>query len=523
MRKQLLRVNQSHADLELIDCVDAAHQNLAVASLAPAEGTRAAGVPLLVEVAVQNFGPAAAKDVAVTLEEDGRARPGLMIERIPPGKTVKERFLVSFSTAGQHVVTARLESDAVAADNFRCAVIDLPATVPVLLVDGDPEAQNARFLSTALAPGGPVRTGLSPRIETPRFLSLNPLDAYRGIYLCNFDRLDRSAIAALERYLNAGGGVGLFLGERCQTRFINDELYRDGKGFFPLPLGPPAELLVDRLQQAPDLSVEDHPIFRIFAGQRNSFLSMVTVEHYFSVPKDWKPAVDSTTRVIARLRNGAPLAVERRFGQGCVVAFLTTAAPTWNNWARNNPSFVIAVQELQAYLAAQAVGEVGRLVGTPLRVDLDPVQYQPQVRFVTPQENAPPAASTDAVPTAFGRLAASLPETPWAGVYEAQLFKSDGGRETRRYAVNVDAAEGDLRVMSPAQLDTRLAGVHYAYTQAGNYRAAENAIAGINLGQNLLYALIVLLLAEQLLAYSASYHPPASFRAAGKVGKGGAR
>ena len=34
-----------------------------------------------------------------------------------------------------------------------------------------------------------------------------------------------------------------------------------------------------------------------------------------------------------------PLVVERRFGKGRVVAFLTTAAPTWNNWARVNPSF----------------------------------------------------------------------------------------------------------------------------------------------------------------------------------------
>ncbi len=521
LRKQLLHVSQSHADLELVNCVDAVHQNLAIASLAPAEGTRAAGVPLFVELAVENFGPRVAKNVAVTLEEDGRARPGVTIAQVPVGKTIKERFLVNFPTAGQHVVTARLESDAVAADNFRYCVIDLPATLPVLLVDGDPDAHDAHFLSTALAPGGPVRTGLSPRIEAPRFLSLHPLDAYRAIYLLNFDRLDRAAIVALEAYLNAGGGVGLFLGERCQSRFINDELYRGGRGFFPLPLGRPADLAVDRLQQAPDLNVADHPIFRIFAGQRNSFLATVTVERYFSVPKPWKPNPDSTTRVIAQLRNGAPLAVERRFGQGRVVAFLTTAAPIWNNWARNNPSFVIAMQEMQAYLAGQGLAEAVRLVGAPLRVELDPSQYQPQVRFVTPQENALPAASTDALPTAGGPLAAQLPETEASGIYEAQLLKADGGREIRRYAVNVDAAEGDLRTLSAAQLGVHLAGVRYTYAQAANYRAAETTIAGVNLSQTLLYALILLLIVEQMLAYSASYHPPAARRMAAKGGAWG--
>ena len=38
--------------------------------------------------------------------------------------------------------------------------------------------------------------------------------------------------------------------------------------------------------------------------------------------------------MLARLRNGAPLIVEQRFGQGHVVAVLTSAAPTWNNWSQ---------------------------------------------------------------------------------------------------------------------------------------------------------------------------------------------
>ena len=54
-------------------------------------------------------------------------------------------------------------------------------------------------------------------------------------------------------------------------------------------------------------------------------------------------------QIIARLRNGAPFAVEREFGAGRVVAMLSTAAPQWNNWGRN-PSFVVAVLEMQAHL-----------------------------------------------------------------------------------------------------------------------------------------------------------------------------
>ena len=106
-------------------------------------------------------------------------------------------------------------------------------------------------------------------------------------------------------------------------------------------------------------------------------------------------------QVIAHLRNGAPLAVERSFGEGKVVAFLTTAAPEWNNWARNNPSFPVAMQELQAYLAREPA-DTSRLVGTPLVIKLPPSQYDRAVHFTTPDKDALPATVERlAAPTSF--------------------------------------------------------------------------------------------------------------------------
>ena len=48
-----------------------------------------------------------------------------------------------------------------------------------------------------------------------------------------------------------------------------------------------------------------------------------------------------------RHRATGPLVVEHSFGKGRVMAFLTTAAPTWNNWA-GNPGFVVVMQDLEA-------------------------------------------------------------------------------------------------------------------------------------------------------------------------------
>jgi hypothetical protein len=507
-RKLLAELSEAGAEIHLVNCVEQARPNLAIAALAPAEGIQAAGVPFFMEVSVQNFGKTPAKDVPLLLEEDGRSRPAVTIARIPPERTVKERFLVDFLTAGEHQITARLESDAVAADNVRYSTIHLPGDVPVLLVDGDPDAAAARYLSVASAPGGPVRTGIRPQIETSRYLSLRSLDEFQAINLCNLGRLDKSAIDAVERFAAAGGGVAVFLGERDRGEIvgINAQWCRDGEGFFPVPLRGPAELLVDRLERAPDIDAEDHFIFRVFADPLSNFLSAVVVQNYFAVPDGWQPKSDSTTQVIARLRNGAPLVVERSFGKGRVVAFLTTAAPLWNNWARN-PSFVVVVQDLQAYLARRPAADMPRQVGTPLKLKLDAAQYQPAVRFANPGDEAA-AVTINATPAPGGSLAVALPETDRAGYYEARLTRSDGSAEVRRYALNVDAEEGNLDAVSGAQLAARLEGVKYQYEQAAAFQYTAGEFAGYDLSQTLLYVLVGLLICEQILAFSASYHPP---------------
>jgi len=310
------------------------------------------------------------------------------------------------------------------------------------------------------------------------------------------------------------GGLGVFLGERCGAKFINEELYRNGQGLFPLPLAGPAQLLVDRLEPAPDLEVTDHPVFRVLAGQRNSFVATVMIERYFAAAKNWTPPADSTVRIIARLRNGAPLAVEQRFGQGRVVALLTTAAPVWNNWARGNPSYGIAMQELQAHLTARPA--VVRLVGAPLGVELDPAQYQLKVHFFAPQATGP--VSIEGAPTSSGLASAVLEQTPTSGIYEAHLAKIGAIPEVRRYAYNVDAAEGDLRRLAGPELAARLEGVRYSYEQAATLQYEGRELAGVDLSETLLYALVVLLILEQVLAWSAGYHPPARRSTAGRGG-----
>ncbi len=81
LKKQLRRLSDAGTELRLIDCVKAARPNLAIVSLEPAEGIRAAKVEWSMEVGVQNFGPTTVKDVSVLLSVRQRRRPGRVVDR----------------------------------------------------------------------------------------------------------------------------------------------------------------------------------------------------------------------------------------------------------------------------------------------------------------------------------------------------------------------------------------------------------------------------------------------------------
>jgi Aerotolerance regulator N-terminal len=510
-RKTLQKLNEAGAKLQLINCVDEARPNLAITALKPGQGTRAANVPLPMEVTVRNYSAIPATNVSVRLEEQGTQRPAIEIEKIGPGQSVTRQFEIRAQTAGQRRIAAFLPADAVMLDNARYTVIDFPTSVPVLIIDGGLKANTARggdgyFLQSALAQPGTVTTGLRPRVEAPRFLDDHPLDEFHSIYICNVDRLPLDAVSKLTDYVQHGGGVAFFVGDQSRSDYWN-QLYADGAGLFPVPLEAPVMLGVEQVQKSPDLLITDHPIFRVFAGENNPFIKMVNIEKYFAVKKGWKPAEGSATAVIGSLRNGAPLVIDKKLGDGRVVAFLTTAAPNWNNWARDNPSYVVAMLELQSYLSSGRQTDPSQLVGTPLVVPVDLKKFQQQVEFMTPAEGTADRVVIKAEPQENGPAKAILTDTDISGVYEAQLTGNDNTVQGIAVPYNVDAAEGDLTVIAPDQLASELTGVVYDYHRAADLHFDSRDMQGNNLSEKVLYLLIFLLVAEQLLAYSASYHP----------------
>lgn len=513
----LRRLTAAGAQVRLVDCATAeGAANLTIERLEVVAGVAATGVVVPWEVTVRNNGDRPVHDLAVELREDGANRPGVRIGTMLAGATATQRFDATFTTAGSHTIEARIGPDALAADNARDAVVDVVDRVDVLLIDGGLAASgtaprragDAFYVAAALAPGSGAPTGLNPRIEPPRSLATLDLDSFVGIWLLDVERLEAAEVAALEAYAKSGGGVVFFCGPRTNPQAVNAALYRDGSGLFPVPLAGAVDLLAAPTTgdgTVPDVTVEDHPVVAVLSGQRNPLLDAVRVERAMAVERTFKPSPEGGLRRLLSLRSGAPLIVERPFGDGLTVAVLTTAAPVWNNWARGNPSWVVVMLELENHIARTRRQAGSIEVGSPLRVPLEPGVDSIDVDFGLPPEGT--VVHVGGVADDAGGMTATLPTTATAGVYTARWPRLDGTERMRSFAVNVDPDEGRLERVGRERLEQLLTGVPFIYEAADAIQPQANTLAGVSLLQPLLIGLVLLLVIEQLLAYSASYHP----------------
>ncbi len=512
LRELLTKLAPEVSQLHLVDCVRAERPNLAITALAPESGVRAAGVEMWMNVTVANYGDAPARGVTVQLQQDGDALPALELEDIPPRDELTHKFRVQFAGVGAHSLRASLASDAVEVDNQRYFACQLPPARPVAIIDGSPDGLGGHQLSLALDPGGPARTGWMPHVERRTFLlDTDRLAEQATVCLLDVPRLGDDELATLEAYVRGGGGLAVFVGSQVDRRWYNDRLYGDGTGLMPVPLKLPTQLLDQPGEPTPDVVVTDHPLFRVLAGRRNSFLPLLLVNYYYAVADGWTPTDDDSLRVIASLRNDAPLVVEKRYGKGRVVAQLTklstgdTPLGRWSNWSLN-PVFPVLANELVSYLAAGDVDDPVYQVGDDLTVAVPEAEYEPTFRFLLPADGPTrPELPMDATP-ARGLLTAQLPDVATAGVYDLQLQRRAGDIERREFAVNVPVGEGDLQIVHRDDLSRQLAGIEYQWHDASDMSMSQQQLAGLQVSDALLAVLFVMLLGEQLLAYAASYH-----------------
>lgn len=508
--------------INLVKVVAERNQNLSITSLIGDVQVASAGVPVRLSVSVQNFGDQVAANVSLSVFQNGQKLPlAINFDKIEAGIEVQQEFDLTFDSEGRHRVDVSLPADSLLADNARFLSLEVAAVNKVLIIEGNPANGEGDYLADALA-ADPGITGYAPQLETPDYLRRRPLDEFQSIFLLNVSDLTADALAPLEDFVKAGGGLIWFLGNEIRPAYYITELYRDGKGLFPVRIGVvSAESQASDADGRPDTEFMDHAAFQVFLGQENPFTQLIRVYEYFPVAEDWEDddqRREDDVRTIARLTNREPLMFESRFGEGTIITCLTSCGPMWNNWARY-PSFVAMMLDMEKHVARRDRVLERRVVGESIRLSLDPNEFLPEIEIVRPDSEGNRVTRTKAVPpknqegdsasesTANVRLEAVFDETDTPGIYQVKLMSQNQAIVERWVTFNVPTDESELELATTELIRKQLGdNLDIQIQEAGEFSWIAGRDAGQEIRFWLLISLILLLLAEQLMGYRLSYH-----------------
>lgn len=504
------------AEVSLIDVGGSSLPSAGVASFTLTEGlpTLAAPVEFTGEIRLDSGQPGE-REVELRVDDVVVAQRRINLDA---GAPTPVGFPHRFDSPGLKHIELRLADngeDRLRDDDRRYLALSLTPRVRVLCVAGAPGA--ADYLADALDPTG--EGAYEPVVISDADLPTAELSEYACVFLSNVRELTPSETQRLVRYAAAGGGVGLFLGDRVDAARFNESLApprRGASGGFSAatPSGEPLVKAAENGGASPEEAVQidtlspgwlspsvsapsyrvdpldyEHPVVRPFRGWERAGLLTTPVLRHFPLTLPTGGAAE----VALTLDNGDPLLVTAPIGRGRV-ALLTTAATldsldptTGEAWTALPawPSFLPIVRELTRYLArGEALGG-GLLVGETI-VGTIPTGAA-EVQIVPPGDGKPSRVAADAA----GRW--SFNATGRSGVY---AYGPDGGAPDAAVAVNVDPLECDPSTVVPDRLPESLK----VRRSVGDASSDAAATAPTPLHRWLLYTALALALVEPAMA-----------------------
>jgi hypothetical protein len=542
LRNKLQSLADAATGIHLIDCGGETGANLSLVNIEPEQEVWAAGVPLMVRFQVRNQANRAARNVVVKIRAitygdgvtaprpdsnysgDVLELPPVVVEAIDPGETVTRQVQVVFGVAGKHVVEVSLPEDTLAVDDRRWCVINIRESQRVLLVDGEIDGSNAYYFQTVLAPDARLRTGMtSQQVDASYLRDAAPetLSQFDVVALLDVPRLDRQAVEKLEDYCRAGGGVFFACGRNTNLQFVNQELVREGEGLFPVALKEIRELDADAEPGEPQVMAGEHPILAPLRQLSVSPFSLLRIRQLL-VPEA-ESASAAGLETIASGPDNLPLMIDKPFGDGRVVALLTGLTNDWSTWAQD-PTFVVMALRSFGYLGSFRRSPTSEPVGSPVEMVVSGQTILPEAEILLPPtdggrrtrllekvrlEGTTPEVARVGLSIDLSEMDRDLVDGALRpGIFETWMINGQGEKLFENFARNVAAAEGNLQRVSHSELESKLVGIPLDIRTADSLSDSGLSSSEASHSTLLLALLAGLLMAEQWLAYSASYHAP---------------
>ncbi len=402
--------------------------------------------PIQVRANLRNFGDRQYSDLRVYFRVDGTEKGASQIN-LGPGERQQVLFTHAFETAGSHVIEVVADADTLKADNSFQAAIPVWDTVPVLLFNGAPSVEPLKgetdFLEIALQPFGKSKSDLTDLITTKVIdnengLKIEDLPKYRTVVLANVRQLSDRWVRALRDFVNNGGGLLIFPGDRIDTTWYNRVLANDN-GLLPLPL---ASLNTESTSKKPTKIISQnysHPAMEMFNDPRNGNLADGEISSWFKLAERKE---EQTINVLARFETGEPFLVEKKLGEGRIIMSAIPCDADWSNLPVRS-FYLPLTQRLVVYLASTIFPPRNFEVGKPAAVFLDKTAIGKKALMVDPagQKHDVPVIDKGT------RGLAEFRETQRPGQY---LLTAPDGKMTH-FVASTSREESDLVQLTAAE------------------------------------------------------------------------
>ncbi len=325
-------------------------QNTVISKVETSTDMIAAGLPVILNVEVENRSEIPVSNQFVTLQfEDNIV--GQYSVSLPGNGFGTFSFEVIPSQIGTVSGQVSIEGDEFADDNIKYFTIQIPERRNILWVTGSNTISDISYTQLVLDASNQSDAQLAyQKINDSEFESAN-IEDFEAIIFDGLRSIPEYAFQRLQSFVSNGGGIVLFPSEQADLNGYNSFLNQFNAGDFVGVVGDYASF--NPIASGNQIQ-EDHPIFvELFDAEENEQIRITNPDIFYYYR--FEPSTSPGGFNVISLNTADALFREKRFGDGHIMISTIGTGPGWSNFGLK-PLFAPFYYRSLLYVASSAQG-----------------------------------------------------------------------------------------------------------------------------------------------------------------------
>ena len=452
-------------------------ENMAPVKVVVEPAVTMAMAPSKATISLGYTGPARASTVSLYVDDREISSRSVMLGS---GQGEELSFIVPPLMAGRHSARVEIPDDNLMLDNTFYFTLRVEDQFPALCV-GTPD--DSFFLRTALTAGIDGQATIDMDWTPPGSVNADKLKGYSCVFLCNAVPLSAGELGLLERFVDEGGLMVMFPGNRASSM--------DYQAWTCLPSVPShiQSIPMSRRRRLLHCEAPRHPLFESFKELGDSTVTVTTRKTLY-----WDK-LEERAELLMSKGDDQPFLLGKAHGSGYVLMFAVAADRSWSDFPLSPFYLPITHQVVQF---GSGVGSYSRYVWCAESLALSRVlpEATHDSQLLGPDgETIPIRSAIDQTRTVL-----RVEELWKAGIYSMDF--EGGGNPVPALAVNMTRKESDLTPLDPAEVPDllKVKHVNVALNNEELMTQIQDSRIGRTFGEQLLWLALILVAAEFFVA-----------------------